>query len=361
MDAFSKVNPKLQIAWDASSLKSLQFCPRHYQYQNLEGWQGDSVDLIYGRHIASGFELFQKERLNGASIEDALVKVVRWALEETYDDETGETWGGHYETMWKCEGTTPYKNAKGNRAKCPFAFERAWFPGDAPDICVECRSGIKTERRFISEHVKNRQSLIRALIWYGLDQPEDLNDGYRPYVFPNGQPAVELSGRMPFPRQSPFGETYLLTWNFDYIGQWGDELFITDNKTTSKTLNGQFFDAYAVDTQFDTYDMVGSIAFPDLNIRGTMVDAVQVTAGGVDFGRHPYYKDEHQREEHLKDLDIWIGLAEQFALADYWPMNKRNCWLCPFKQVCAKPPADREYALKGAFVKGERWNPLRQR
>jgi hypothetical protein len=361
MGAFSEHNPDLQIAWDASSLKSLQFCPRYYQMNNLQGYQAESVDLEFGRLIASGFEMYQKLRLDGFSTEDALLRVTRWALEETYNADDDSQWGGRYETMWKCEGTEKYKNAKGNKAVCPFAFKQAWFPGDPPQQCTDCRSAIKVERRYITENVKNRHNLIRALIWYGLEQPADLMDGFHPYTFPDGHKAVELSGRLPLPYKAPTGENYMLTWNFDYIGELGDELFVTDNKTTRKTLNGQFFDTYSPDTQFDTYSMVATLAYPGLGIRGVMVDAVQVKVEGIEFGRHPYYKTEEQHEEHLFDLKYWIGQAAQHATEGYWPMRKSSCWLCPFKKVCSQSPSQREGYLASNFPKGPRWDPTHER
>src|SRR6478609_67884 len=142
-DAFSTINPDLQIVWDASSLKSIQFCPRHYQYANLEGWQSPSVDLAFGRLLASALERYQKSRLDGKTKLEATLVAVRWAMEETYTPEHEEghgyheatQWGGHYELMWKCKGETKYKNEKGNRAKCPYSFVSAWFPGSGPDFC----------------------------------------------------------------------------------------------------------------------------------------------------------------------------------------------------------------------------------
>lgn len=373
--AFSDINPALQIVWDASSLKSVQFCPRHYQYNNLEGWQVDKVDLVYGRLIASALELYQKARLDGKTKTEATLAAVRWALEETWYPEVEEAhdlgehhdvsvqWGGRYETLWKCEGTTPYKNDKGNRAKCPFAFERSWFPGDPPAVCGVCRSGIKTERRYVpDDDKKNRHSLIRAIIWYADDQPEELEEGLYPYTFPNGQKAVELSGKLPLPYSAQStGERYVLAYNFDYIGVFGQELFIVDNKTTTKSLNDKFFNGYSPDTQFDTYDMIGSLVFPAIEIKGTLVDAIQVMVGGVEFGRRPFYKTEEQREEHLADLQSWLEAAEGYAVRRYWPMNKRSCWLCPFSKVCSLPPSQREGYLKSNFTKGERWNPARER
>lgn len=360
-DTFSKIHPKLQLAWDATSLKALQFCPRYYQLQNLDGWQADNVNLEFGRFVADGFELYQKLRLDGLTKEDAIVQVVRQALDATWNAD-GTQWGGRYEDMWKCEGTEKYKNDKGNRAKCPFAFEAAWFPGDAPNICGSCGSGIRTERRYVpADSKKHRLSLIRALIWYGLDQPEILDEGLKPYVFPNGQKAVELSGRMPLPYKTADNEDYILTWNFDYIGDFGQELFIVDNKTTTKGLNDTYFSQYSPDTQFDTYAMVGSIAFPALKIQGTLVDAVSISVSGVEFGRRPFYKNEAQNEEHLRDLGVWLKIAEAYALMDYWPMNKRSCWLCPFKGVCSQSPKMRPGYLASTFVKHERWDPMRQR
>lgn len=374
--AFSPHNQNVQNAWDSSSLKAIQFCPRYYQLQNLEGWQGESVHLEFGRFIADGLEHYQKLRLDGYTKEDALLRVVRKTLEDTYYEGVPEhehghgtiaatddtQWGGYYETMWKCTGTEKYKNQKGNRAKCPFAFEAAWFPGDPPELCGSCGSSIHSERRYVpGDTKKNRRSLLRALIWYGFDQPDDLDAGLKPYVFPNGQPAVELSVRLPLPYSNSFGENYILTANFDYIGDFGGELFITDNKSTTKFLNDKFFDNYSPDTQFDTYDLIGSLAFPGLPIRGTLVDAISLSVEGVTFGRKPFYKTEEQREEHLKDLGVWLEVAEMYALKGYWPMNKRNCWLCPFAKACSQSPKLRAGYLASNYQQKPRWNALQVR
>lgn len=362
MKAFSEHNPNLQLVWDASSLKSFQYCPRHYQYANLEGWRGSSVDLEFGRLIADAFEQFKKFRLDGLSTEAALLKVVRQTLVDTWENDDTQ-WGGRYETMWKCEGNLPYKNSRGHRAKCPNAHKGVWFPGDAPDVCGECHGGkIATIRRYVPDSPnKNRQTLLRTIIWYALSQPENLDDGYRPYVFPDGTKAVELSGRMPLPWFNPFGEQYMMAWNLDYIGQFGTELFITDNKTTKKHLNNEFFQSYNPDTQFDTYDVVATVAYPDLPIKGVMLEGVQVLVGSSEFGMRPFYKTEAYREEHFNDIRVWIEMAEGMALKGYWPMNKRNCFLCPFKGVCSQSPELREGYLKSNFTKGPRWDTLKQR
>lgn len=361
-NAFSEMYPNVQLAWDASSLKSFQFCPRHYQYANLEGWQNPSVDLAFGRLIASALERYQKMRLDGSTKDEALLEVVKWAMKETYDEVKGTQWGGSYADMWKCDGTKKYKNAKGNAAKCPNAFERVWFPGPPPHICGNCGSSIRTDRLYQPDDgKKHRHSLLSAIIAYVDDQPEVLTDGLHPYRFPDGTAAVELSGRLPLPLYTSAGEQFLVTWNFDYIGVFGGNKYPVDNKTTTKGLDDKFFASYSVDTQFDTYDLVASIAYPDAGISGVMIDAISITATTINFGRREYHKTEAMREEHFYDLQWWIRQAEDAAMKGYWPMNKRNCWICPFKGVCSQDPSLRQGYLKSNFQKQERWNPLLER
>lgn len=358
---YSPHNPNLQTAWDSSSLGAIQFCPRYYQLSILEGWGGDQVDLVFGGYAAEGFELYQKRRLAGDTKDAAMLAVVRHIMTETWRD--GQQWGGRFENQWHCTGTEPYKNSNGNRAKCPYSHKGSWFPEPSPDVCGECGSPVERVRNYIPAHAaKNRVSLVSMLIAYIDEQPENLDDGLRPYIFPDGTPAVELSVRLPTPWKSPYGDDYILTGHFDYIGVFGSENWITDNKTTTKTLSDKFWQGYSPHYQLDTYDLFGSLMFPDLDLQGVLIDAAQVTATKPPaFARHTFRKTEEQREEHWRNVEFWIKQAEQFALAGYWPMNKRSCFLCPFAKICNKDPAFREQYLRADFQKRERWNPLQER
>jgi hypothetical protein len=356
----SPANPKLQTAWDSSSLGALEFCPRYYQYTQIEGWRGKTVDLEFGGFAATGFETYQKARLEGLTRDEAQLRVVKTILELTWLD--GKPWGGTYETVWHCTGTEPFKNAAGNRAKCPYAHKGMWFPGDQPQPCGRCGSPTETEVQYFPlSPAKNRQSLLRLLVWYIEEQPEDLAAGLHPVAFPDGRPAVELSGRIPLGITSRFGDEYILTYNLDYIGSFGDENWFVDNKTTTKALDARFKSGYSPHYQLDTYELIGSVAFPELELSGVLIDAAQVTTSGATFARFGLWFTDQQREEHLNDIRYWIGLAEKFAVDDYWPMNKRNCWLCPFSGVCNKEPGMRQHELNDRFEKGEPWNPLQVR
>lgn len=378
----------LQIAWDPTSLQNLMFCPRSYQYIHLDGWRGSSVDLDFGGYAASAFEHFWKARAAGQSKEDATISVLQWLTEATWDQKADRPWGGTYENLWRCTGVEKYRNAKGNAAKCPYSHKGSWFPEPAPTTCGECGSPTETVRQYVpGDKLKNRETLIRLVLWYCDDQPDVLERGLHPYVFPDGRLAVELSYTIPLPlRQwelcgteppgnrlptyevnglaARTGSNYLLCGHIDYIGVLGEEKWIVDNKTTTKTLNQKFYAGYNPSMQFDTYDLLGTLALPDLDLQGVMIDAAQTLVGGANFGRREYRKTEALREEQLETILFWIKQAEGFA-RDYggkpWPMNKRNCWLCAFKRVCATDPKYRQRELESTFKKGERWNPLKAR
>lgn len=356
----SPSNPSLQVAWDSTSLGALQFCPRRYKYEHLDGWSGDQNDLQFGGYAASGFELYQKRRLAGDTKDQAQLAVVRFLLETTWHAD-GTQYGGSFVNEWRCTGTEKYKNAKGNTAKCPYSHKGVWFPEFSRPgaTCGECGSPTEVARNYApNDPAKNRQTLVRMLIWYIEEQPENLEDGLHPYVFPDGTPAVELSFRLPTPWKSRYGDEYLLVGHLDYIGVFGAEMFSVDNKTTTKTLGASFWQGYSPHYQMDTYDLTGSLLFPDLPISGVLIDAAQTMVSGARFARHPIYKTEAQREEHWQEIEYWIKQAEDFAAKGHWPMNKRNCWLCPFAGVCNKDPATRERILAEKFTKRELWNPL---
>lgn len=359
--AFSERFPKLQTAWDASSLKNLQFCPRYYQYVNIEGWQIDNINLSFGRFAADAFERYQKMRLEGATKDDAQLAVLKWLINATWNED-GTQYAGRFEEQWRCTGTEPYKNAKGNKAKCPFSHKGKWFPQPTPGICGECGSDVEEVERYVPEDTrKNRMTLVRTFLWYVEEQPERLEDSLHPIKFPDGTPAVELSWRIPLPWKTAWGEQYLLSGHFDYLGRFGSLNYIVDNKTTTKTLSKRFFESYDPDLQFDIYDMVGGILYPDLELQGVLLDAANSQIEGSSFARMAYRKTEEQRKEQWQDLEFWIKQAERYAEADYWPMKKSSCWICDLKNVCNKPASARPGLLAANFKKGERWNPLIER
>lgn len=342
--------PKLQTAWDSVSFGALMKCPRYYSYIILDQIALDKVDLTFGRLAASGFEMYKKGRLQGYDKETTIIGVIRAALEETYPDPFGE-----WIEAWHCDGTKPYKNGKGNRAVCPHAHKGAYELGKGPTACGLCGSSTTTSFQYVSEHQKkNRLSLLRVLVWWMLDQPEDFEDGIHPYTFPDGTFAVEHSFTLPLPKYTASGAQYTLSGHLDDISEFGFDHWITDNKTTG-TSTRKAAEGYSPHYQIDTYDLVGSILWPDL-IDGVMLDMAQLTTDGAKFDRTFLRKTEGLREEHWKTLDYYLDMAEKYAKDDYWPMNKSACWNCPFNKICSTDPDQRHLFLKD--MPRREWNPL---
>lgn len=367
---WSAGNPRLQRAWDATSLRALMFCPRYYQLTIMEGWRGDSVDLTFGIYYHDALDTFDKARLAGKGLHEATLLAVRRALEISgeYVDDAWVPWGGRYQTMWRCSGhrdgePVKYKNEKGNAAKCPYSHKGRWEQTDPPSICGECGAEVEVQDRWWTERPdKDRYALVRLVAWYCLEQPEELGStGVAPYKFPDGTPAVELNFVVPLPWQTPGGEDYLLCGYLDGLRTFGKtEMFVGERKTTKKGLDRGFWRGFSPHVQVDTYDVAGAALFPDLPIKGVIIEGAQTIQSGARFGAHIAHRTEAQREEYMKDLRYWLDHAERYAEDGYWPMNRANCWICGFKGVCSAVPGARQGVLEADFEQ-HHWNPLEER
>ena len=380
---YSAVKPKLQLAWDSTSLRALQFCARYYQLSQLEGWRGSSIDLEFGILFASSAETFKKVRAAGGSHEDASLAALRYAVENSWEhsecancgtgtcegvcggdgrEYLGQPWGGHYEDQWHCTGTEPFKNAKGNRAKCPWSHKGKWFPPPSGDTCGVCGSPTETVRRYApNDRLKNRETLVRLVIGYCDEQPQEIENGRRAIIFPDGRAAVELSWKMPLPVVAKTGERFIASGHFDSLETDGVENFVVDNKTTKSYISGKdYWKQYAPNAQIDMHDVAGALLYPQLNIKGVMIDAAQVTASGAEYASQIFYRNEAQRDEFLNEVKWWLEQAERYADDNYWPMNRTNCKFCDFNSICSKDPSQRERYLKADFTQ-RHWNPLEER
>ncbi len=363
---------KLQWAWDATSLRALEFCPRYYEYSIIEGYRGDAIDLEFGILLHASIDVFNRARLEGRSKEEAQLDATRYAMEasgrwEEVEAATQEArsvwvpWGGEYHQQWRCTGTEPFKNPKGNRAKCPMSHKGVWAPGHGPETCGTCGSPTESKRRWLpAKPGKDRYALVRTVIWYTDDQPESYEGRVGPYAFPNGTPAVELPFRLPLPYVAPDGTAYVLAGYLDGIQYDGDFFYVVDYKSTGKFLGDGYFSQYAPNVQMETYDFAASIMFPDLDFHGVRVEAMQTLVTGTRFADRVFRRDEEQREEYLRELGEVFAEAERYAKANFWPRRTANCYICPFKAVCRATPGKREAMLKDSF-NVRKWNPLNDR
>jgi ATP-dependent exoDNAse (exonuclease V) beta subunit len=194
----------------------------------------------------------------------------------------------------------------------------AYCPEDTWDRTEDMTEG----HPWLSDHhSKNRETLIRSIIWY-LD--EFRNDPAATLILANGKPAVELSFRMemewgPNTRmETGFGrfgndtQPYLLCGHLDRVVEFGGQKYVMDRKTTGSSPTPHYFDGFAPDNQMSIYTLAARVQF-STPVAGVIIDAAQVAVGFTRFQRGFTYRTEAQLEEWLADFRFWTAQAEGFA------------------------------------------------
>ena len=302
--SFSQINPKLQLAWDSTSLGALKRCPRYYEYNIIEGYVSrlESIHLRFGTEYNNALATYHIALAQGKTYEDAVLLTVRYAMTQTWDETLGRPW-----------------------------------TSDLP--------------------MKTRETLLRSIIWY-LDKFED--DPCETVVLATGEAAVELPFRIHLDILSSLTEEpYLLCGYLDSVVKFCGGEWITDKKTTRYALDEKYFAQYTPHNQVSQYSFAGDIAFHSL-IRGVIIDAVQLGVTYSRFQRQQISRTKPQLEEWLSDTVIVIRQNEVYVNENHWPMNDTACDMyggCPYRTVCAASPEIRPKLLENLFQKRS-WDPL---
>lgn len=322
--AFSEAG--VQDVWDSTSLKLASDCLRKYYYVMMEGWQSKelSVHLRFGQHYATALEHYHKAKAEGASHDEALYLVVREALIDTWD----------YETELTGEGDPGYPNGvnikrdeQGNRIGAP------WESG---------------------HNLKTRGNLIRTIVWY-LETFEE--DTCSTYILSDGRAGVEYSFKLPVDNGVVF------SGHIDRLVNYAQGIYVQDQKTTGSTITARYFEGFAPDIQMSMYTFAGKAIY-DIPVKGVIIDAAQIAVGFSRFERGFTFRDEPQLNEWYDTMMRKIEETQAATREQYYPMNTQACGNyggCPFRQVCSRTPAIRPQFLKGAFVQGPSWDPMRSR
>lgn len=293
----------VQFAWDATSLELAQTCLRKYYYSMIRGItpKRTSVHLLFGGIYASALEEFYKHRAEGDSIEDALRKVIRLALEQSWDKEAGH----------------------------PLHFD---------------------------DTKKTRVNLIRTIVWYVDQFAEETDDGIRTYHLQSGKPAVELSFTL------EFDEDTLYCGHLDRVVQMGDSLYVMDQKTTGGTIGTYYFEQFSPNNQMSGYAWAGQAVLHS-PVRGVIIDAAQIAVNFTRFERGITTRTPDQLEEWYDSARYTIQLARHATREERFPMNLSACGNyggCPFRQLCARSPKVRENYIKSDYS-DHNWDPLKAR
>ncbi len=318
-----------QYAWDSTSIKLAEVCLRKYQYKMLLAWQPErkSAHLLFGGWYASALEDYHKAIAQGIDREQAIRDVVHEALIATWE----------YKPCVHCSGTGA---------------------ADVDLTCPECQ-GTGNEpgsgHPWDSNHnLKTRGNLIRSIVWY-FEQFRD--DPCTTVILSSGQAAVEHSFKL------PVDNGIVLAGHIDRLVEYAGSLYVQDQKTSGSTITGRFFEGFNPDTQMSLYTWAGKAIF-SIPVKGVMIDGAQIAVGFTRFERGFTFRSEDQLDEWYDTAMHTIEQARAAVHNDYFPMNPSSCGNyggCEFRHVCARAPSVREQFLKGDFVQGEIWNPLRSR
>lgn len=315
-DLFCKTLPTQRKFWDPSALDSFARCGYYGDATMNQGWHNDASALWWGTLVHEVFEYYDLLRLEGRPKEECFDLVVRKALgaSAVFD---GDKWYPH-----------PMSKADRNRG---------------------------------------REQIVRAVVWY-IEEHHD-NPFGRPYAFPDGTPGVELPvGPIELPLESPDGDPYMLCGRMDGVCYGArDTLWVRERKSTASTLSTKVYMRYSPGIQTDTYDLACSLLYPELDIKGVLLEALQTGVTIARFGFMPFERNDEYRNEHLRDICRIIKVAEDEARymhehpKEEWPRRKSSCTLygaCSFAKYCRMNPNERMTLMKGQLKRGPQWNPL---
>jgi hypothetical protein len=298
----------IQFAWSSSSLDLLKRCPRLYEYIVILGYQSrdESIHLRFGIEYHTALQDYAIAIAKGIRHEDAIHDTIRSLHSRVFN--------------WVVD--------RGTRAG----------------------------------KYKNRESIVALVVDY-LDHFAD--DPAETFILADGSPAVELSFRLEMdwgPKagyehpvmKSPNDVPYLLCGHLDRVVNFADNLYVMDHKTSMSTIGQYYFNQWSPSNQMTLYTYAGNIVLHS-PVKGVIVSAAQIKLEEPnDFQRGFTYRTPDQLAEWTDDLRFWLGQAEAFATAGYWPQNDTSCSMfggCKFREVCSKSPQVRETYLAATFDK----------
>ena len=315
-------NPRLQIAWDATSLRSLMTCPAKYEYEILQGRKNGNEAMRFGLVYHAAKEILDAELTMCKDVDHALVYAIKYVWTET------EKWG---------------------------------------DDDIPC-----------TDNARTRYTLVRGLVW----SLEALGtDILTPFEFPDGTLGIELSWRVPLPleyldydkleslrktgvrRTGEQYSSYLLCGHFDGLVNFQDDIYVLERKTTKQTLKSFFFKNYSPDVQISTYALAADLMYQTLDVRGVIVEVMQTAVGFSRYLRQPIKRTPEHRSEFLEEVIHYIKKAEEYAERGVYPKNEAVCGLyggCAYRKICSLSPSVRQDFLESGF-KLDKWNPLKIR
>lgn len=336
---------------DATKIADYQKCPQLYDYKHNQGYRqkGDNVDLAFGHLLGGALERFEKDLLDGKAHDAAHAAALAWVLENSVNPDGTHRFGTHVGT-WRCLGGVAYRNDKGNAAKCPYSHKGKYFPTPAPEIC-SCGSGVEHVQLWVpTKASKDITTLVELFVGYS----DAAHSRALVPIKVDGEAAIEHFWEMPF-KAGQMLKPVILCGNLDAIKAFGEEIYVVDYKTTSKSLDARYWAGFTPNVQVDLYNMCVEKTLPGLDIRGVAVEAFSTSGTATAFKL--FSPTPGQKAEMAKDTAYWIEQLQRNQITGQWPRNRASCFMCPFQGVCSRAPEERATILNQKYEKGK-WNPV---
>lgn len=203
---------------------------------------------------------------------------------------------------------------------------------------------------------KSLENVIKAYDSY-MERYRLGQDPIKPHMI-NGRAMVEFSFSIPTQVKHPqTGDPILYGGRADMIGEMGDALWVTDEKTAS-ALGDQWADQWSLDSQFTGYIAAAQLyGYPVAGalIRGVGLLKTKITHSEVHLHRAPWQIERWWQQLH-RDIQRMIRCWEE----DYWDyaISKSQCAAyggCPFKLLCESPDPESYIPI---HYRQRTWNPL---
>lgn len=337
---------------DATKLADFQRCPKSFDYKHNQGYRekSDKIDLVFGSLLGGALEVFEKELFRGCAHIEAHTTALTFLLEGARNPD-GTNKFGEFVSTWRCAGSEPFKNEKGNPAKCPYSHKGKYYPAPGPDTC-SC--GSKTEQHELWMPTKNGKDIDKLVELFVGYSDGAITRNLIPEALDN-KPLIEYFWETDFDHPMMLSPV-ILCGNIDAIKSFGKETFVVDYKTTGKPINDTYWQGFSPNVQVDLYNMAARKVLPSLNIKGVAIEAFSTSSKDASASFRIFKATEDQKAEMFTDTAFWIGLLQKCREVSIWPRNRTACFLCPFQQVCSRAPEARQSVLDEKFERGI-WNP----
>jgi hypothetical protein len=364
----------LQWCYDSTSLMALQGCLRKYNFKLLQGYQQSDLppSLAWGRDFHTCKETYYKCIAYGLDHETAVLRTTKLAMllgERLLSLDTSRT----KETLvraivWYLEEykDDPFKTAllSDGRPAVELSFMLPVFdievgptnelpPLDIKEV-IEELGGEVTHSQLV-EAVCEGRKIFGELLLKGTEYPTA---------------AEEL-------RKSFYTITIHFAGHIDRVVHFGDEVFVTDYKSSKYALTADWIKSFDMSTQFEGYYTAAKImsslpnsVFPSPP-AGVIVDGLQLGVNFTRFTRFPLRYYPSTAEDFLQNFEALIRVkAEPAARLNLYPRESQSecdryrrqdgTGGCEFRSVCLKPTANHEQELQRNFVKST-WDPSQSR